>query len=435
MLRLLRYLVGVGVLIAAAVWMADRPGAVALDWLGWRVETSVPLLLLLLLVAGFLLFWLVRVFGFLFGMPSVFGRMLTERRQRKGYEALTKGLVAVAAGDPKEALRQAKHADGFLGAPPLSLLLAAQAAQLAGDEDAAAKHFADMQKRPETEFLALRGLITQALKKGERKQALDLARRAHRLKPEAQWVFDALFSLLVEAREWAEALEVTKKAAKRHLIDAAASKRRQAVLTLEAAKAATDAQHGAKLAESALDLAPDLAAAAVTGAMHLKKAGKSGKVQRLVAKAWQAMPHPSLLDALAQGGEKTDPLKLLQDVEKLVESAKDAKESRIALARAALRAKLWGRARGALEPLRADSQPEARVIALMAAIDEDEGRLSDSIHWLRKLPDAAPDPAWICRECGQAVEEWLSVCPSCQGFDTLEWKRPERSLTAQGLGG
>ncbi|TAN56684.1 MAG: heme biosynthesis protein HemY, partial [Rhodospirillales bacterium] len=198
MLRLLRYLAGVGLLVAGAVWLADRPGTVSLDWFGWHVETSMPLLLLICALAAFLLLWLARLFGFLIGVPGVFGRMRGERRQRLGFEALTKGLVAVAAGDPKEALRQARKADSHLGSPPLSLLLAAQAAQLAGDEDGAAHHFDAMLKRKETEFLALRGLITQALKKGDRTSALIHARKAYALKPDAEWVAASFFDLLIE---------------------------------------------------------------------------------------------------------------------------------------------------------------------------------------------------------------------------------------------
>jgi HemY protein len=429
MLRLLRYLLGVGLLVAGAVWLADRPGAVALDWLGWRIETSVPLLLALLLVVAFLLFWLARLFGFLIGMPSVFGRMLAERKQRKGYEALTKGLVAVAAGDPKEALRQAREADSFLGAPPLSLLLAAQAAQLAGDEEGAAKHFAAMQARPETEFLALRGLLTQALKRGDHAKALQFARRAYTLKPDADWVYAALSQLLVQEHAWDEALDLTKKAAKRHLIGANVSKRRQAILLLEAAHEAADPTHGAKLAQSALDLAPDLTAAAALAAKRLKEAGAESKAARLLEKAWKANPHPALYRAMQDvlGGQ--DPLKQVMAVEKVISANPTHLESRIALADASLEARLWGKARSALAPLCDEAHPQARVIALMSAIDEGEGRLSDSVAWLRKLADAALDPVWVCSACGQVGDDWTSVCPSCHGFDSIVWKAPERSLS------
>ena len=86
-----------------------------------------------------------------------------------GYRALTQGMVAVAAGDAEEAQKLARKADALLAEPPLTLLLSAQAAQLNGDETARPqRYFTAMLDRAETEFLGLRGLIMQALKRRRR---------------------------------------------------------------------------------------------------------------------------------------------------------------------------------------------------------------------------------------------------------------------------
>ncbi len=44
MIRVILYLVIVSLLALAAVWLADRPGEVAVTWQGWRIETSVMML-------------------------------------------------------------------------------------------------------------------------------------------------------------------------------------------------------------------------------------------------------------------------------------------------------------------------------------------------------------------------------------------------------
>ncbi|MBF0354132.1 MAG: heme biosynthesis protein HemY [Alphaproteobacteria bacterium] len=428
MIRLLRYLIGVGLLVAGAVWLADRPGTVSLDWLGWHVETSMPLLLLICALAAFLLLWLVRLLGLLIGVPGIFGRMRAERRHRQGYESLTRGLVAVAAGDPKEALRQARKADSLLDSPPLSLLLAAQAAQLAGDEEAATQHFDAMLKRKETEFLALRGLITQALKRGDRTSALIQARKAFALKPDAEWVILALFDLLIEERAWEEALELVTKSAKRHLMPDDLAKRRSAILTLELASQSVDAQHALKLAETAFDLLPELPASAVLAAKLLGAKGKQSKAARLLERAWTANPHPSLVDCLKSLSEGEDAVRFVLAVERLVAGAPKNIESHIAVAKAALDARLWGKARSALEPVLAGDRPQARVLALMAAIDEGEGRLSDSVAWIRRLSTAQSNPVWLCSSCGAMADDWSSICPACHGFDRLAWRSPEHLL-------
>src|SRR5262249_61185438 len=89
--------------------------------------------------------------------PRQFALARADNRRRKAYRALTQGMVAVAAGDAGEARRQAKLAGTLLNDPPLTLLLAAQAAQLEGDERAAEKYFRAQPDRPEDAFLGPRG--------------------------------------------------------------------------------------------------------------------------------------------------------------------------------------------------------------------------------------------------------------------------------------
>jgi HemY protein len=44
--------------------------------------------------------------------------------------------------------------------------------------------------------------------------------------------------------------------------------------------------------------------------------------------------------------------------------------------------------------------------------------------WLARAADADPDPAWVCRECGAVAVDWSAACPSCEAFDSLEWRVP-----------
>ena len=103
--------------IAVAIFFADRPGRVDIVWQGWRIETSVGVLVVAALSAGLaagLLFWFVSL---IIDSPRAFLRRRRERRRRAGYRALTRGMVAVAAGDPQEAQRCARRADALLADP------------------------------------------------------------------------------------------------------------------------------------------------------------------------------------------------------------------------------------------------------------------------------------------------------------------------------
>jgi len=130
--------------MTAAIFFADHPGQVEIVWQGWQLETSVGVLAAAAVLAGLaiaVLYWLVSL---ILDSPRTFLQHRRERRRRAGYRALTRGMVAVAAGDSHEAQRCARRADALLADPPLTLLLSAQAAQLGGDETAAKRFFTAM---------------------------------------------------------------------------------------------------------------------------------------------------------------------------------------------------------------------------------------------------------------------------------------------------
>ncbi len=250
---LLGLLVFAGV-ITAAIFFADHPGQVEIVWQGWQVETSVGVLAAAAVLAGLaiaLLYWLVSL---ILDSPRAFLRHRRERRRRAGYRALTRGMVAVAAGDPQEAQRCARRADALLADPPLTLLLSAQAAQLGGDETAAKKFFTAMLDRPEMEFLGLRGLLNQAMRAGDRVTALRLSERAATLRPDTTWVVESLFGLEAREGRWDAALETLAQAVKRRIIPRERARHHRGVILYElslAALASGDRARGRSLAAQA----------------------------------------------------------------------------------------------------------------------------------------------------------------------------------------
>ena len=95
------------------------------------------------------------------------------------------------------------------------MLLSAQAAQLNGDEEAAARYFEEMLGRPETAFLGVRGLLIKAQKENNRQAALLYAERAYELQPKTAWVLNTMFDLQIAEGRWRAALATLDEADKR----------------------------------------------------------------------------------------------------------------------------------------------------------------------------------------------------------------------------
>ena len=454
MFRWLLYIVAAAALVAAAVWLADNAGTVTLHWRGLRIDTSVAALIAagaaVLVAAGVLhRLWLAVARA-----PGDWRESWRRRRRERGYEALTRGMVAIAAGDADEARRQSRRAEGLLDEPPLTLLLAAQAAQLSGDEQAAGRFFATMSERPETEFLGVRGLLGQAIKRGDRAGALELARRAWRLRPDSGWAAEVMFDLEAKEGRWRDARASLAEAARRGALDRGIARRREAALLVEIAREAmADGRHdeARDLAGEAHKLRPDLVAAAAEYARALLAGEKfrpaadaaqtiipaparrrafslmapARRAGAAIEKTYALAPHAGLADLYAHARRSPDALAAAREIRQLTEGQPTHPESLFALARAYAAAKLWGEARRAIDQF--GHRPPARACRLMAEIEESEhGDMNASRRWLMRANVAEPDPAWMCDSCGAAADDWRAACAKCGAFDTLEWRAPAR---------
>ncbi|MHC8508252.1 MAG: heme biosynthesis HemY N-terminal domain-containing protein [Rhodospirillales bacterium] len=425
MLRALRYFLIVALLAGGAAWLAREPGLVSLDWRGWRIETSgIVLAVAAVLLAVFTaLFY--RLWRYVRAAPARIGASSKQRKRTQGYQALTKGMVAVAAGDAEEARRHGRRAESLLNDPPITMLLSAQAAQLAGDETAAKRFFSAMADNPETRFLGLRGLLSQALKDGDDARALELAQDARRLRPASAWVTEALFNVQTRKGLWAAALTTTDQAARGGLIKRRESRRRRARLTMQTAlDAKAEGKNGLWMSEAAAaaELDPDLIPAALEMARAAVKSRKLKKAASIIERAWAARPHPALADVYYTAHGADVALAAFKAAEKLAKKNPKHDESLLMAAEAALAAELWGEARANLKKFANDPAPSARVCRLMARLEEQDGGTADSARaWLLRASTAPPDPSWVCSGCGNSVDEWSAVCGNCGAFGSFDW--------------
>jgi len=432
MTRAIWFLIKVAIVVAIAVWLADRPGTVNVNWQGYVVETSFGIAVLIgVAVLAFAVFAYRLVRGII-RAPRNIGRYSRHRRRERGYRALTRGMVAVAAGDATTARKMARKADGLLNEPPLTMLLSAQAAQLQGDDRAAKEYFTAMLDRPETAFLGLRGLLTQSLKAGDRVEALQLARRAQSLQPNTPWLLGTLYDLEARAGEWAAAEGTLQQAVQAGSISAEEGRRHRATLLLERsfeAERRGRSDSALSHAQAAHDLAPGFVPAAVRVARMQLANGKHKQANKAIERTWRLSPHPELAEVYREVIANYDPLTRLKLVNRLRSAAPNSVETHIAVALAAIDAQLWGEARANLNKA-LEMQPSRRLYRLLADLERSERQDEDAARaWLAQAANAPADPAWTCTACNAVSPNWGGLCGHCGAFDSLEWKAPTMTVS------
>ena len=421
MIRVALYLLVVGALALGAAWLADRPGEVIVTWQGWRLETSLMVLGAAMLAALVVLALLFSLLRFVLRSPFLLRTVLRNRRGARAYAALSRGLIAVGAGDAGGARKSMLEANRIAPAEPLALLLSAQSAQLAGDRAAADRAFRTMASRADTKALGLHGLFVEAQRRDDLVSARAFAEEAVRTAPSLGWASRAVLESRCRDGDWAGALALLER--NKRTLDPASYRRQRAVMLTARALAAEDSDrdNAKAFALEAVKLAPTLVPAAALAGRLLAEGGNPRKAARIVEKAWRANPHPDLAQAYADirlGAAARDRLKR---IEALVKKAPGVVEGALASARAAIEAQDFAKARAMLAPYLA--APTRRVALVMAALERaernDEGRARE---WLARALNAAPDPAWTAD--GYVSDRWLPVSPVSGRLDAFEWRVP-----------
>jgi HemY protein len=390
----------VGVVAVTMLALAGDAGHATVTWLGWRADmtasagTLIVILLALLATLGWrTLLWILEA-------PQRSERKRAENRRRQANETLTRGFLAAAAGDGSEARRLAqKAADLADETPGLVRILAAQAAEAAGDLSAAQAAYTAMLGFPDMRLAGHKGLMQLALAQGERETALRHAQEAFSETRSARWAWRTLLEARLNAAEWSAGLELVKNAADRKIVPpVTADRARAALLAALAAQLehSSEPKARAQALDSAVDasrLQPGFAPGVVMAARLLAAEGKIGRASAAIETAWKTAPHPALWLAFRDLKTSETPRERAKRLTELAGQNPGHRESRILNVEAALIAGDALAARQAISAL--DGEPvTARIAGLharaaYASAQPDEARL-----WLAKGMSAPQEPDW-----------------------------------------
>ena len=383
-----------------ALALADEPGRASVVWLGWRVDTSAAVAIVIAMVFGLAAAVIWRSILWILDAPRRSERRRAEARRRQANDILARGFLAVAAGDGPEARRLSKKAAELAAdAPGLVRVLAAQAAEAAGDTAQAQAAYTAMLGFPEMRLAGHKGLMQLALTQGARETALRHAQDAYQETRTARWAWRAVLESRLAAADWEAARELVKSALDRKVVPPVIAERARAALL---AASAAQLEHAAdpKARGQALDqaveaakLQPGFAPGVVMAARLLAEAGKIGKAAATLETAWRAAPHPALW--LAYRDLRTDetPRERSQRLAQLAAVNPTHRESRILGVEQALIRSDPAAAREAAKTL--EGEPvTARIAGLMARVAYAGGAVDEARVWLAQGASAPHEPDW-----------------------------------------
>jgi HemY protein len=428
MFRLVLFLLLVLALGAGFAWLADTQGnlVITVQEQPYEVSLMVAAAAFVALFFGTLFIW--KLISMALNSPRLFSRWRKNRRKDRGYNALSKGLVAAHAGDAMMARRLTKESKKLLNNEPLTELLIAQTAILEGKRDEARDKFEAMLENPETKLLGLRGLYLEAERMGEASVAGHYAERALEAAPGLPWAGNATLKIHSAKGNWETALKVLEDNKATKLIERDEAKHLRAVLLTANAQSMEEKNPEKALthAVQAHKLENSFVPAAVTAARIATRLGNMRKASKIVETTWKLVPHPELAEVYIHGRTGDSAQDRYKRAEKLAKLQSNHIESNYVIAKAAIDIGDWEKARDTMVSILRD-KPTQRACLIMADIEEgengDQGRMRE---WLSRAVRAPKDAAWTAD--GQVSENWAPISPVTGELDAFEWKVPVEQL-------
>ena len=440
MIKILLFVTIVAALAYGSVTLLEVEGDIRVVAAGVEVILG-PLQAVILGIVLLVLLWLalkavqllLATFAVINGDDTAITRFFYRRGERRGFQALADGMMALASGEARLAMAKAQKAERLLRRPELTNLLAAQAAELSGDSRKAEEIYKRMLQDDRTRFVGVRGIMKQKLDEGDNDKAMKLAEKAFALKPRHAETADVLLKLQAGHGDWTGARKTLGSKLKHGQLPRDVHRRRDAILALSEATAAFDEKGAAAAREAAVEanrLSPDLVPAAVLAARVYIADNNQKYAARVLKKAWESGPHPDLAAAYAAIAPDETPDARIQRFQALTRIHPDHSETKMLLAELHIAAEDFPSARRALGNL-TETYPIARSLSLMAAIERGMGAPESEVRaWLAKAITAPRGPQWVCDVCGTVHDHWMPVCDACGSFDSLTWRDAPRNEVA-----
>lgn len=433
MIRIVWNAVLLAVIALIAAWLSNNPGFVQMDWLGWRVQTSVAVVIGVFVI-GYAVFYAFLAKPLLLLKNKIVYWARADLRAEKmakakvsrevdRYTLLGKGLAALAAGDVAAAEKMQKDiAKKFADDEVKTFVFEAQLAEVKNDTAKAMELYGRLADAPETRLLGMRGKIRLFRLNGAPEKALQACEELLNEKNPMPWTVSEAFELQVHEKQWDKAIATLEKARKMDLFDKKTLKHLKASVLLEQSAETTDAAEKEKLIFEAEETDDSLIQAVLNAAALNAEKGEIRKARKQLCKLWKTAPCWAVYEAYQALTPEKPALEAVTDLQELLNENKDAEINALAMADASLKARLWGQAKGLLEKYLAVKPNSKRALLMMAEIATANRDEKAAVEYGEKAAVAENEPAYFCSACNTAFGEWHTVCPTCHTLGTMSVK-------------
>ncbi len=329
----------------AAHFLLSDPGYVIINFRGYMVEMSVPVLIGLAVLVLFGI-WLIRK---IYLAPRRLGEAAGRYRSARSGQKLTRGMIAVAEGDFARGEKMLARAASGSDSPLFNYLQAARAAHLQGHDERRDEWLRlAYEQTPEA---ANAVLLTQAefqLDRGQNELALATLRRLDENSRDHAHALALIGRLYFKLEDWDSLSELLPRLKKNSQLKAETLDTWQIRVHQEALRNAADSEAVAEVWKGVSRAHRSNTALLDAYYRGLMRAGEHDRVEKELGSLLKSNWRGPLVELFGLV-EATDSSKQLKRAEGWLKNHGDDPDLLLAAARLCLRNELWGKARSYLE--------------------------------------------------------------------------------------
>ena len=430
MLRLIAYLILLAPVTYGALWLAEHPGNVVIEWQGYEIRMALGILAGLVTFGTVIILTTVLIIRSLLYTPERMRQKRKLRNYEQGLQAISQTMTALALADHKEAERQLRKSRHYLKSEqPVTHLLGVQLAHATGAADTARAEFDAMLENPQTRQVALRGKIMELMRAGETVHARDHAEEAWSKRPHDAWLCQLLLDILFREKDWTAIDPIIATATRKGSLSREQSAHYHAMLHLARAREASAKEEwprALELAQLALKHQDKLLPARLMVASILARQSELKPLLRFLEQSWSSEPHPDFAQLFLSHACDESVNKTHKRLQRMVDKHPDHLETLLLQASVFIHLSEWDKARNALKVSLSKGE-SPRIYQMLSQVEIGEtGDDKQAAHWLNQAVNAPKDMHWTCAHCGELHEQWQTHCQHCGQFDQINWMLPDQ---------
>ena len=407
MIKIIKVLLIFLIILVPITWLSDHPGEVRILWRDYFIETSMLIIILILISLSIVLTLIIFSYRKFINFPKEYKKNQSLKYVKLGNRSLIDLTSSIENRDFKRIDSDARKIKKYLGNSTFSTYILSQSAVATGDFKAARKYLELLMKNPKMRFLGLKGLITISLKENNNNDALKYLKEAKLIKPRNLWVLNRLSLLLAKGEKWDEAAKVLENISSEE--NKAVSINRASFLLKSGANPVDSWKASKNFIPAALEIIK-----------YYLENNQEKQAYEVIKVSWKSLKYLGMVELFMQ--KKTINLKVSLRRLKLLhkalkENIKDD-ETKLALAYASYFASLWGESASYLEKIKKENWDQ-RASDLCKKLEHESDRIK-----LPEIPEKlASKPKWSCTSCGQEHNKWEIQCNACGDIGHIKWSK------------